>query len=63
MFLGQAVPIDHGCGTGGHDRISVVAWLVFSVRGDALLGISAGSQRLLAFLAVRDRMLTRLQVG
>ena len=31
--------------------------------GDALLGISAGSQRLLAFLALRDRVVTRLQVA
>jgi DNA-binding SARP family transcriptional activator len=33
------------------------------VGGDALLGISAGSQRLLAFLAVRDQTVTRDQVA
>jgi DNA-binding SARP family transcriptional activator len=36
---------------------------VFSVGGDALLGISAGSQRLLAFLALRDQAVTRNQVA
>lgn len=36
---------------------------LFSAEGDAILGISAGSQRLLAFLAVRDRVTTRTQVA
>ncbi len=39
--------------------ISLLGGFVFSVGGDALLGISAGSQRLLAFLAVSDRTVTR----
>ena len=36
---------------------------MFSVDGDAILGISAGSQRLLAFLAVRDQTMTRHRVA
>ena len=39
--------------------ISLLGGFVFSVGGDALLGISAASQRLLAFLAVSDRTVTR----
>src|SRR5688500_225699 len=35
----------------------------FTVGGEVLLGISAGSQRLLAFLAVRDRAMPRAQVA
>lgn len=44
-------------------ELSLLGGFVFSVGGDALLGISAGSQRLLAFLAVRDRATTRHQVA
>lgn len=48
---------------GGETRddleLSLLGGFVFSVGGDALLGISGGSQRLLAFLALRDRMVTR----
>jgi DNA-binding SARP family transcriptional activator len=44
-------------------ELSLLGGFVFSVGGDALLGISAGSQRLLAFLAVRDRLVTRTQVA
>ena len=44
-------------------ELSLLGGFLFSVSGDALLGISAGSQRLLAFLAVRDRLLTRTQVA
>jgi len=43
--------------------LGVLGGFVFAVGGDALLGISAGSQRLLAFLAVRDRTVTRNQVA
>lgn len=43
-----------------HPReLAVLGGFIFSVGGDALLGISIGSQRLLAFLAVRDRVTTR----
>lgn len=45
------------------NKLTLLGGFVFSVGGDALLGISAGSQRLLAFLAVRDRMVTRVQVA
>lgn len=45
------------------DELSLLGGFVFSVGGDALLGISAGSQRLLAFLALRDRTLTRHHVA
>ena len=45
------------------NQLSLLGGFVFSVGGDALLGISAGSQRLLAFLALRDRTLTRHQVA
>lgn len=45
------------------NELSLLGGFVFSVGGDALLGISAGSQRLLAFLAVRDRLTTRNQVA
>jgi len=44
-------------------ELSLLGGFVFSVGGDALLGISAGSQRLLAFLALRDRAMTRNQVA
>lgn len=48
-------------GVDGDDtnRVSLLGGFVFSVAGEALLGISAGSQRLLAFLAVHDRLVTR----
>ena len=48
-----------------HDshELSLLGGFVFSVGGDALLGVSAGSQRLLAFLAVRDRAMTRNHVA
>src|SRR5947209_10520267 len=45
------------------NQLSLLGGFVFSVGGDALLGISAASQRLLAFLAVRDRAVTRNQVA
>jgi DNA-binding SARP family transcriptional activator len=43
--------------------MALLGGFVFSVGGEVLLGLSAGSQRLLAFLAVRDRPLTRHQVA
>lgn len=43
--------------------LSLLGGFVFSVGGDALLGVSAGSQRLLAFLALRERAVTRHQVA
>ena len=45
------------------NQLSLLGGFVFSVGGDALLGISAGSQRLLAFLALRDRAVTRSQAA
>ncbi len=45
------------------NQLSLLGGFAFSVGGDALLGISAGSQRLLAFLAVRDRVTTRNHVA
>jgi DNA-binding SARP family transcriptional activator len=45
------------------DQLKLLGRFVFSVEGEALLGMSAGSQRLLAFLAVRDRQVTRHQVA
>lgn len=47
----------------GTNELDLLGGFVFSVGGDALLGISAGSQRLLAFLAIRDRVTTRNQVA
>ena len=44
-------------------ELSVLGGFVFSVGGDAILGVSAGSQRLLAFLAVRDHVMTRHRVA
>jgi DNA-binding SARP family transcriptional activator len=44
-------------------ELTLLGGFVFSVGGDALLGISAASQRLLAFLALRDRTLMRHQVA
>jgi hypothetical protein len=38
------------------NELSLLGGFVFSIGGDALLGISAGSQRLPAFLAIRDRV-------
>jgi DNA-binding SARP family transcriptional activator len=45
------------------NELSLLGGFVFSVEGDAILGISAGSQRLLAFLAVRDHTVARQQVA
>lgn len=45
------------------NELGLLGGFVFSVRGGALLGISAGSKRLLAFLAVSDRTMTRHQVA
>ena len=47
----------------GGNELSVLGGFVFSAGGDALLGISAGSQRLLAFLAVNERLMTRGHVA
>ncbi len=44
-------------------EVSLLGGFVFSVGGDAVLGISAGSQRLLAFLAVGDRAVKRRQLS
>ena len=43
-------------------ELSLLGGFVFSVGGDALLGISGGSQRLIAFLALREEAVTRDQV-
>lgn len=45
------------------DEISLLGGFVLSMDGDALLGISAGSQRLLAFLAVRHETVPRQKVA
>lgn len=45
------------------NKLSLLGGFAFSVEGGALLGISAGSQRLLAFLVVRERVVTRSQVA
>ena len=44
-------------------ELSLLGGFVFSVGGGTPLGISGGSQRLLAFLAVRDRTTTRTHVA
>lgn len=44
-------------------NVALLGGFVFSVQGDALLGISTGSRRLLAFLAVSDRKVTRAQAA
>lgn len=43
--------------------MGLLGGFVFAVGGEALLGISAGSKRLLAFLALRDRQVTRGHVA
>lgn len=45
------------------NALSLLGGFAFSVRGDALLGISGGSQRLLAFLALRENAVTRDQAA
>ena len=45
------------------NELALLGGFVFSVSGEALLGISAGSQRLLAFLALREGSTTRNQVA
>ncbi|MEA2687056.1 MAG: family transcriptional regulator, regulator of embCAB operon [Actinomycetota bacterium] len=45
------------------NELSLLGGFLFSIEGDAILGISAGSQRLLAFLAVRDQTMTRQRVA
>lgn len=52
-----------GTGTGATMELSLLGGSAFSVGGDALLGISAGSQRLLALLALRDHPATRSHVA
>lgn len=49
--------------TDGTNELGLLGGFLFSVRGSALLGISANSKRLLAFLAVSDRTMTRNQVA
>jgi len=44
-------------------RMSLLGGFLLSAGGDALLGISAGSQKLLAFLALRNQAVTRLQLA
>jgi len=44
-------------------KLALLGGFVFSVGSDVLLGISTGSQRLVAFLALRDRLVTRNQVA
>lgn len=44
-------------------KLSLLGGFVFSVGGDALLGISGVSRRLLAFLALREQVVTRSQVA
>jgi len=44
-------------------ELSLLGGFVFSVGGHALPGISTGSKRLLAFLALRDRDVTRTHVA
>jgi DNA-binding SARP family transcriptional activator len=46
-----------------HQELSLLGGFVFSVGGDTMLGITTGTQRLLAFLAVRDRAVTRHQTA
>ncbi len=53
----------YGGGGDGANELSLLGGFVFSVGGAAMLGISASSQRLLAFLALRDRAVTRNQVA
>jgi DNA-binding SARP family transcriptional activator len=43
--------------------VALLGGFVFSIGGDAILGISTGTQRLIAFLAVRDRSVARSQVA
>ncbi len=44
-------------------ELSILGGFVFSVGGDALLGISGESQRLLAFLAIREGAVSRTQAA
>jgi two-component SAPR family response regulator len=65
-FPATSDPSDRGNGSGGTGdtrELLLLGGFVFSVGGDALVGVSAGSQRLLAFLALRDRSVTRTQVA
>jgi DNA-binding SARP family transcriptional activator len=43
--------------------LSLLGGFVFAVEGNVLLGIPAGSQRLLAFLALRDREMPHYEVA
>lgn len=45
------------------NKLSLLGGFSFSVGSDATLGVSTGSQRLLAFLAIQERMVTRSQVA
>ena len=44
-------------------EVSLLGGFAFSVGGKAVLGLPAGSQRLLAFLSLRDGMVTRTYVA
>ena len=48
---------------GERSELSLLGSFLFTVDGNALLGISAGSQRLLAFLALRDQAVPRAYVA
>ena len=49
--------------SGDLSELGLLGGFAFSVGGEALLGITGGSRRLLAFLALRDRPATRDQVA
>ncbi|MDP9072818.1 MAG: SARP family transcriptional regulator, partial [Actinomycetota bacterium] len=44
-------------------ELSLLGGFVFSVGGEAVVGISQGSQRLIVFLALSDRLVTRHEVA
>lgn len=50
-------------GMAGDNSVGLLGGFEFSVGGEVLLGISSSSQRLIAFLAVRDRLTMRDQVA
>lgn len=59
----DGTPVAERASRGGKGGLGLLGGFVFSADGDVLLGISAGSQRLLAFLALRERVMTRDQVA
>ncbi|MCA1693535.1 MAG: SARP family transcriptional regulator [Actinobacteria bacterium] len=69
MFTQDAVDnprghrVENAAATGATNEVSLLGGFAFFVGGDTLIGVPPGSQRLLAYLALHGRVVTRHQVA